>query len=308
MASAGAHRYWSLYILDSYDAGDNINVAEISLRETAGGASVNVPSTPVQATSNYTYSPQDVTDGSTGTYWDSDGDNNQRLRFDLGTPKAIAEMAVYPYVNGRPKTVYVEYSDDGVTFTTATTATLPNTTAWHTLAVEQGPVIPPDPYAPQKTTLTLTHASSVWTNPNNAFTADTSYAYYTQTVGGNYNYLRFNTNALTAIPANAVIKGAKYTIRGRVSSTAPQPNFKAGYGDYGGGAAFAVPTTAMNNYSFGTDTNPTGANTRELLSTGSVLVTNNTTGSSTYYVERVTLEVSWVVPRPGNVILLGTNF
>ena len=102
---------------------------------------------------------------------------------------------------------------------------------------------PPDPNAPQKTTLTLSLNNAIFYNPGNVYTIDGQYA-----TGGTNNtsngYNRYYTNATSVIPANAQILGTEYTIRGRVDTTAYGASCDVSWDGWANaGNTIAMPTT-----------------------------------------------------------------
>lgn len=309
MAAAGAHRYWRLFIVTGYNP-SWVDINEIELRTSAGGSDITTPSTPVTASSAYFgRDASAVVDNSTSSMWTNNGvvSANNWLLFDLTTTADVAEVALYS--NGsRPATVKIQYSDNGSTWTDATgTFTLSDASSWQTIAVEQAP---PDPNAPQKTTLTLTlnldYAS--FGNPNNVYAIDGQYA-----TGGTNNtsryYTRYYTNATSVIPAGAQILGTEYTIRGRVDTTA--------YGAYcdvswdvwaNAGNAIAMPTTDTTIVRGGPTTvlgTPTLSNLNNLVMMYSQ---TNSGGTTNWWVDYLGVNVYWKIPAAGNPLFFGEMF
>ena len=126
-----SYRYWRIFILNNNGDGNYTALNEVELRGSVGGADITTPATPVTASSQYdgTYDPQYTVDNllSATPLWISTplGVTNQWLRYDLGTPIAIAQVAMCfndPGGPGRsPKDLRIEGSNDGTSFTTVKT-------------------------------------------------------------------------------------------------------------------------------------------------------------------------------------------
>ena len=121
--SAG-YQYWRIFMVDNNGSSSYVFFAEIELAETIGGPDVTTPSTPVTASSTLStnFLPEKTIDNITdsSTYWLPTSNTNQWVRYNLGTPKNIVQMRIYPY-NGSytysPKNFRLEASNDDVNFT-----------------------------------------------------------------------------------------------------------------------------------------------------------------------------------------------
>ena len=130
-APVASYRYWRIFILNNNGDVDFIALTEVELRGSVGGADSTTPATPVTASTQYdgTYGPEYTVDNflSTTPLWISSPSavTNQWLRYDLGTPTAIAQVAMCfnePNGPGRsPKDLRIEGSNDGTNFTTVKT-------------------------------------------------------------------------------------------------------------------------------------------------------------------------------------------
>lgn len=294
MAAAGAHRYWRIFIVTGYNSVWH-DINEIELRTSAGGNDITTPSTPVTASSAYSgYPANNLVDDNTSTKWINSGEGsaNNWLRFDLTTPAAVAEAALYSG-NSRPATVKIQYSDNDSTWTDATsTITLANDSSWQTIAVEQAP---PDPYAPQKTTLNLSVAGDGgWTNPGNLTASGGNYAYRNLDNTSNYN-ATFNSNAASALPADAVILGVEVSYKAYVNTTGPATRVFTTYPI----SPESYPTTSAVLYTKGGPTNKLGVNSAANIASPWLRVGNTAGGSATLYLNSFSIAVYWQLPPKG---------
>ena len=130
-SAATAYRYWRIFLLNNNGDANYLAVNEVELRGSVGGADITTPATPVTASSQYdaSYGPHYTVDNllSASTLWISAAFYvaNQWLRYDLGTPTPVAQVAVCfnnPDGPGRsPKDLRIEGSNDGTNFTTVKT-------------------------------------------------------------------------------------------------------------------------------------------------------------------------------------------
>ena len=130
-APEASYRYWRIFILNNNGDGNYISLNEVELRGSVGGADITTLATPVTASSQYgpSYGPQYTVDNSLSALplWLSSPSavTNQWLRYDLGTPTVIAQVAMCfnePNGPGRsPKDLRIEGSNDGTNFTTVKT-------------------------------------------------------------------------------------------------------------------------------------------------------------------------------------------
>ena len=132
-APAGSYRYWRIFILNNNGSGDYLALNEVELRGAGGGADITTPATPVTASTQYgtSYGPRYTVDNSLSaeSLWISStyAATNQWLRYDLGTPTAIAQVAMcwnaasMAGAGTSPKDLRIEGSNDGTSFTTVKT-------------------------------------------------------------------------------------------------------------------------------------------------------------------------------------------
>lgn len=331
MASAGAHRYWSLYIVDGYSSYPEIR--EVELRAEAGGADLTTPSTPVTAYSTYphaSYSPGNLVDNNTSTDWAPNGATGGRLSFDLSTPQAVAEVAFLSFggSNG-PKTFYVEYSDDGVTFVRATeNAVASNAVAWITATVEQAPPGPPDPNTPITQNIYPNgyrglggSFSSSAANLVGATQGTASNSSSQAATGSIYTELKLN---LSAVPVGAVIQTVTLKIKARASAASTR-RLGTAYADpyyaTGGGAQafdFGAPMLTTSDVIYSKQLTwavmsgqvPEAAlRNSEMVFTLDVWGNGSSTTTSTVYVSGYWAEVVYTLPGGGiNAIFFGEMF
>lgn len=125
--SAPAYRYWRIYITALNDGGTQVAIMEVELRTTAGGADQTTSATPVLESSylvdwDASYYPGvNTIDEYTGSYWVSAfyTPPPHFVRYDLGTQKAIVQVAIYPFWSSIycPRDFKIQGSNDGVNFT-----------------------------------------------------------------------------------------------------------------------------------------------------------------------------------------------
>ena len=142
-APAASYRYWRIFILNNNGDGNYTALNEVELRGSVGGPDLTSTTTPVAASTFYdgTYDPEYTVDNSLSItpLWISAPlyTANQWLCYDLGTPTAIAQVAMCfndPNGPGRsPKDLRIEGSNDGTTFTTV--KAFPGNTSWTTGSV-----------------------------------------------------------------------------------------------------------------------------------------------------------------------------
>ena len=133
-----AHRYWRIYIIDTYNGsgGEYAAIAKLEMRTIIGGSNVCSGGTPF-ASSTYggpgsNYDAQYAFDSDPHTRWTGDTGSyqNSYLGYDFGAgnPKDIAEILVQATYEGgvsgdAPKNYRMEYSDNGTTYSTSWTGT-----------------------------------------------------------------------------------------------------------------------------------------------------------------------------------------
>lgn len=83
-----------------------------------------------------TYPISNVLDGNTGTYWQSRSTANY-IQIDLAqSARFVHGFKVYSGASYRPSSYTLSVSDDGVTYTTVKTDTIPALTGWHELLLD----------------------------------------------------------------------------------------------------------------------------------------------------------------------------
>ena len=129
----GGYRFWRIFILNNNGHSNYTSLNEVELRGSVGGPDLTSTTTPVVASTflNGTYDPKYTVDNSLIEIspWVSylNAVTNQWLRYDLGTPTAIAQVAMCwsaASVAGAgtgPKDLRIEGSNDGTNFTTVKT-------------------------------------------------------------------------------------------------------------------------------------------------------------------------------------------
>ena len=132
-APEASYRYWRIFILKNNGNVSWLALDEVELRGSVGGADITTPATPVTASTQYdwAYDPKHTVDNllSTTPPWISSPNavTNQWLRYDLGTPTAIAQVAmcwnaaIAAGEGTSPKDLRIEGSNDGTNFTTVKT-------------------------------------------------------------------------------------------------------------------------------------------------------------------------------------------
>ncbi len=113
------------------NGGGYMALHEVELRGEGGGADITTPATPVTASTQFDvlYDPRNTVDNSLSgeALWISSAATNQWLRYDLGTPTAIAQVAMcwnaasMAGPGTSPKDLRIEGSNDGTNFTTVKT-------------------------------------------------------------------------------------------------------------------------------------------------------------------------------------------
>lgn len=115
-----AHRYWRLFVVES--ASDTVVVAELQFREVAGVDQVPSGGVAIRSSvrsSSATNQASNAFDGNNATYWRSFGGVNEWIGYDFGVGNAIEPVEILigasnTLLTSCPRTMGVEYSDDGV--------------------------------------------------------------------------------------------------------------------------------------------------------------------------------------------------
>lgn len=124
-SSAAAYRYWRIHINALNYGGSQVFLMEVELRGTVGGADLTTSSTPVLESSVFFdgeggyYPSANTLDGNTASYWASFPGVPHWLRYDLGSAKQVAQVAIYPWAAPMncPRDFVIQGSADGVSFT-----------------------------------------------------------------------------------------------------------------------------------------------------------------------------------------------
>ena len=139
-APAASYRYWRIFILNNNGNVSYLAMNEVELRGSGGGADITTPATPVTASTQYhaAYDPRYTVDNylNIESMWIASPNavTNQWLRYDLGTPTAIAQVAMcwnaesMVGAGASPKDLRIEGSNDGTNF--ATVKTFLGNTSW----------------------------------------------------------------------------------------------------------------------------------------------------------------------------------
>ena len=127
--SAVSARYWRVFVTDSWAAsGYSVNLAEIEMRASAGGADQTGSGT-ASASSIFSssFSADEAFDKDPSTIWStSDMSLPQWIAYDFGTDVHVAEVMMQAgdssaRASRMPRTFDIQYSDNGSDWTTATT-------------------------------------------------------------------------------------------------------------------------------------------------------------------------------------------
>lgn len=136
--SAGAHRYWRLYITASATASPYPGFSEIELRSSTGGADLTGSGTASASASESGHPASSAVDNNTGTFWATYPTTPPvwwAYDFGSGVSHNIIEIQITPrtdaYRADGPGTFEFQFSDDGSNWTTISVVsglTWPNTT------------------------------------------------------------------------------------------------------------------------------------------------------------------------------------
>lgn len=129
--------YWRINVTAT-STGDGFfcTVAELGLREVAAGASATIGGTGFSSTNFAGNEAAKAFDASNATFWATAGaDNPAHLGYQFATPKSVAQIAITAADNSAraaraPKDFQIQYSADGLAYTTVKTVT--NQTGWAT--------------------------------------------------------------------------------------------------------------------------------------------------------------------------------
>lgn len=158
-------------------------------------------------------------------------------------------------------------------------------------------------------TMSITNSFGI-TYPEQILSDDGAPAHVLVSNTGNF-YFRFSTNALSLIPANAVITGVSNHVKASVNSLAAGTRMTCGPGDFGGSTTSpkTLTSTGILTYSWGAGGDPMGATSVNDLTTCSIKYGNNAAGSVYLYFYYIFMYVDWQLPTAGNrSLFFGTNF
>ncbi|MBW8465153.1 discoidin domain-containing protein [Acidovorax sp.] len=127
VAPGGAsYRYWRLYITALNSSGVNVGLHEVELRGTVGGADLTTGSTPVFESSILDNGEEGsypgintldgIVDNPYSTWYSAMGYPPPHwIRYDLATPKQVAQIAIYPFASTTncPRDFKIQGSADG---------------------------------------------------------------------------------------------------------------------------------------------------------------------------------------------------
>lgn len=122
--SVDPHRYWRILCLTNTGA---YAFDEIEMATTVGGANECTGGTATASSSNTSRGPDRAFNGATGgtSFWMTSSAGEQWIQYDfgVGNAKAIKEIRLFPNSTSSNKVTSfsVQYSDDGVVFTTEAT-------------------------------------------------------------------------------------------------------------------------------------------------------------------------------------------
>lgn len=120
-SGAAAYRYWRIYISENNGYSGATIIVEVELRGSVGGADLTSPSTPVAESSSAgsEFDGAKTVDNSLSSLWQGNESSGAWVRFDLGSPQVVGQVAIYPYsslATTAPKNFTLQGSNDGTTF------------------------------------------------------------------------------------------------------------------------------------------------------------------------------------------------
>lgn len=119
-----ARKHWGLLLLPRPGSGSGVAVAEVEMRAAPGGADQCVGGTPGGSTTSGNPAAN-AFDNAASTLWHhGSAGSGQRLSYEFATPVEIVEVAItlpgsaatYPGATFGPSAVWLQWSDDGVTW------------------------------------------------------------------------------------------------------------------------------------------------------------------------------------------------
>ncbi len=117
-----AHRYWRINIT-AVTVGTNVNMAEIQMAASTGGANLFGSGTPFASSAQGdTYAAGKACDGDVSTWWSTPDPGLGWWAYDFGSPVSVTEVRItaldYASVLYAPTAFTLDYSDDATTWTT----------------------------------------------------------------------------------------------------------------------------------------------------------------------------------------------
>ena len=119
-----AHRYWRIYITNHAGFNNYLDISEIELRTSIGGADATGTGTAMASSAGSGYPASSAFDNTTSTTWFTDLGSNplpQWIGYDFGAGNAkdIVEFSTTCWASAENPTCFqLQYSDDNVTWTT----------------------------------------------------------------------------------------------------------------------------------------------------------------------------------------------
>lgn len=127
--SASGHLYWRIAVT-AVTSGSNPNVNELEFRLTSGGADQTSGGTAIESAHLSSFVPARAFDNNSTTCWVAAGASPWWIGYQFASPVSIHEIALTAYVTGdggtsaqSPKDFTIDYSDNGSSWTTASTVT-----------------------------------------------------------------------------------------------------------------------------------------------------------------------------------------
>jgi hypothetical protein len=129
-----AHTYWRLYITENNGDTSYTSVNELEFRGSIGGADLCTGGAPISGPYFSSLPPSNAFDDNVSTYLVLTNPLPNYIGYQFASPVQVVQIAITATHSGEaargPKTIAVQYSDDGTTWTTLTT--LPPQTVWGT--------------------------------------------------------------------------------------------------------------------------------------------------------------------------------
>ena len=114
--------YWRIRFPDGNFNASYLTIAEIEMRATEGGADQCSGGTATASTADASGPAANAFENSTGGYWATTSGNavNSWIRYQFPAPVSVSEVAITSFTTFReaPRSIVVEYSNDGSSWTT----------------------------------------------------------------------------------------------------------------------------------------------------------------------------------------------